>query len=49
MKKKGFDRAINPNDGSRRRLSSQAHKSVKKYTRKVKHKKLPDVKYEKEN
>ena len=33
-----IDRAINPFDGSRRRLSSTAHKSKKHYSRKVKHK-----------
>jgi len=33
-----IDRAINPFDGSRRRLSSSAHKSKKHYSRKVKHK-----------
>ncbi len=32
-----FDRAINPFDGSRRRLSSVTHKSKKHYTRKIKH------------
>jgi len=33
-----IDRGINPFDGSRRRLSTIAHKSKKHYTRKVKHK-----------
>lgn len=34
MKKKSFDRGRNPFDGSRRRLSSQEHKSPKYYDRK---------------
>ena len=29
-----FDRAINPNDGSRRRLRSEEHKPKKKYNKK---------------
>lgn len=30
---KKFDRGINPNDGSRRRLKSDEHKTVKDYKR----------------
>lgn len=33
MKTKKFDRGINPNDGSRRRLKSEEHKTVKDYKR----------------
>ena len=33
-----IDRGINPFDGSRRRLTTTAHKSKKHYTRKLKHK-----------
>ena len=33
----GFDRGINPFDGSRRRLSSSEHKDKTKYSRKIKH------------
>ncbi len=33
MKTKKFDRAINPSDGSRRRLKSEEHKTEKDYKR----------------
>ncbi len=33
-----IDRAVNPFDGSRRRMASAAHKSKKHYSRKIKHK-----------
>ncbi len=33
-----IDRAINPHDGSRRRLKTVEHKSKKHYSRKIKHK-----------
>jgi len=33
MSKRGFDRGINPHDGSRRRLKTQVHKN-KKYDKK---------------
>lgn len=41
-KRSGFDRGINPHDGSRRRLSSQPHKSPNKYNRKKKHKNIKE-------
>lgn len=36
---KSFDRATNPDDGSRRRLISKIHSSEKYFTKKEKHKK----------
>ena len=32
-KQKKFDRGMNPNDGSRRRLKSEEHKTTKDYKR----------------
>ncbi len=37
----GFDRGKNPHDGSRRRLKSEEHKSVKDYKREKL--KMPDI------